>query len=130
VDTTTWRSSPSTSSSSHDPQRGADRGAPEAGHAQLEHELVVEARRALEGEAGLADHGVEAALGHLLPRPDRLSPQLREGDVEIEQVVRVEDDPLRVALPVAHPQRVLEDHVSKDATRRACNRCAKPLYTW
>jgi hypothetical protein len=38
---------------------------------------------------------------HLLPRPHGRPPQLREGDIELQQVVRVEDDALGIALAVA-----------------------------
>jgi hypothetical protein len=49
-----------------------------------------------------------AALDHHAPRAHGLPPQLRERDVEIEQVVGVEDDALRVAFAVANPELVDE----------------------
>ena len=61
-----------------------------------------------EVELGVGDDRVDAALDHLQPGADRGAPELREGDVEIEQVVGVEDDPLRVALAVADAQLVDE----------------------
>jgi len=40
-------------------------------------------------------------LHHLLPGPDSGPPELRERDVEVQQVVRVEDDALGITLAVA-----------------------------
>ena len=71
-------------------------------------QLVVETCRRVEYEIGLRDNRVDSALDHLLPRPDSRTPQLCEGHVEVEQVVRVEHDPLRVALAIAHAELVYE----------------------
>ena len=75
----------------------------------MDRDHVVEARGRAEAEVRLADHDVEAALDHRLPAADRArAPQLGDGVVEVGQVVRVEDDPLRVALAVADAQLVDE----------------------
>ena len=71
-------------------------------------ELIVEARRRTEADVRLGDHRVHAALDHLLPGPHRCAPQLGERDIEVQQVVGVENDALRVALSVADAQLVDE----------------------
>ena len=60
------------------------------------------------GDVALHEHDVDAAVDHLRVATGALAPELGEGDVEVEQVVRVEDDALRVALAVAHAQAVHE----------------------
>src|ERR1700726_436829 len=87
---------------------GGDRGAPEPRDPRDERELVVELRGRSKAELRVGDDRVEAPLDHLLPGPHGLAPQLGERDVAVEEVVRVEDDALRVALAVAHAQRIHE----------------------
>ncbi len=69
---------------------------------------IVEARRCAETEVCLRHDRVDPARNHVLPRSDGGSPQLGERDVEVDEVIGVEDDVLRVALGVAHAQLVYE----------------------
>jgi hypothetical protein len=85
-----------------------DRGDADARRLRAQLQLVVEARGRAKAQVRVRDDSVDALLHHLLPRADRRPPQLREDDVEIQQVVGVEDDALRVALAVAHAQLVDE----------------------
>ena len=85
-------------------RRDARRADPGQLHADLDH--VVEARRGEEALVGLRDDEVDAQLRVVLPQADRLAPELREGGVDVEQVVGVEDDPLGIALAVADAQLV------------------------
>jgi hypothetical protein len=65
------------------------------------------------------DDHVAAGLDHRVVGAERLAPQLGERDVEVGEVVRVEDDPLRVALVVADAQAVDEwSRVRPPGTRR------------
>jgi hypothetical protein len=60
----------------------------------------------------MGHHGIDPALDHRAPRPERLAPQLGQADVEVGDVVGVEDDPLRIALAEAHAKLVLEPHAA------------------
>src|SRR5437899_1340241 len=88
--------------------RGGDGARTEARDPCAQLQLIVESRGSAEAEPGLGDDRVKALRDHLLPRSDRGPPELREGDVEVEQVVRVEHDSLRVALAVADAKLVNE----------------------
>src|SRR5262249_50731151 len=67
------------------------------------------------------------ADGALPPAPP--PPQLGHRDVEVREVVGVEDDPLRIALAVAHPQSVDERRLRHGVRLRAPRRThsASPL---
>ena len=83
---------------------------------RVDRDQVVEAGGRAEADVGLADDDVDAALDHRVPAADRArAPQLGDRVVEVGQVVRVEDDPLRVALAVADAQLV--DEVGHRAAR-------------
>src|SRR3954469_6568108 len=79
------------------------RGA-ELGDGHLHVQQVVEAGRAVEGRLRVSHDHVAAGRNHRFIGAERLAPELRERDVEEREVVRVEDDALRVALVVAHAQ--------------------------
>ena len=110
--TNTCRSQPSTSSSS--PRRISMSSfrlvVPKCATAGADRDHVVEARGRAEADVRLRDHDVDpAALDHRVPAPHRArAPQLADRVVEVGHVVRVEDDPLRVALAVADAQLVDE----------------------
>src|SRR5947209_6746323 len=69
----------------------------------------------------MGDHGVDPPLHHLQPRPDRLAPQLCEGDIEVEEIVGVEHDPLGIALAVADAQLVCELLVHRYGAGAVCS---------
>src|SRR2546429_466185 len=82
------------------PRGEAGREAMASGRTPVEHAGTARPLAALPLSAAPGAAGAQAAAGD--------PPQLGEGDVEVEQVVGVEDDALRIALAVAHAQLVYE----------------------
>src|SRR5207253_9426973 len=86
-----------------------ERGVAEPRHAKLEVDLLVESGRTEEADPGFRRDHVRARLDHVVVPADRLAPELGDDHIEVREVVRVEDDPLRVALAVADAEPVPED---------------------
>ena len=90
----------------HDPSRQR-RGA-EACHLELQVQLVVEAGRPQIPGRCCRDDQVGGAAALRPVRADRFPEELREDHIEIDEVLGVEDDSLRIALVVANSQPVVE----------------------
>ena len=71
--------------------------------------LVIEARGRAVADVRLGNHRVCAVFDHPgIAVTERLTPQLGHGEVEVDEVVRVEDDALPVALVEAHADPMTE----------------------
>jgi hypothetical protein len=77
-----------------------DAGGAQLGNADPERQQLVEVCWASEAHLRLGDDHVDAPVEHRLVAPEGRSPQLGEARVEVRQVVRVEHDPLGIALRV------------------------------
>ena len=92
-----------------DQQLEFQRRRPQVHDARADRDQIVEASGGTEADVGLPHDHVDPLLHHAFPAADRACPpQLGDRVVEVRQVVRVEDDPLRIALAVADAQLVGE----------------------